>query len=100
MKQSLSHKCEVCRKERPRYAMSSVMIFSREYIGEVQVCDFCFVDDTGKRLRKYDGLRGFIRKRAVEKFERQHPDEWLTCRCHEGKDNNVEHLIGCPAHEN
>ena len=93
-------KCEVCEKERPDYMMSEVQIFSREYVGLVSVCDFCLVDVSGKRLRKYTGFSGWVRKKLVELWEKKHPDEWLTCCCASDFDDNVTHHEGCPAYNN
>ncbi len=62
-------KCECCNREYPYLLMSNVTVFSRQYCGEVLVCDFCYRGPTcakypnGEPLRKDKGLTGLIRKR-------------------------------------
>lgn len=67
-----NRKCEACEQEFPSYLVSDVQIFSREFIGKMAVCDFCYVDSDYKSLRKYKGLYGLTRwvlkKRFVKKF--------------------------------
>jgi hypothetical protein len=64
--------CEKCEKWYPWYCLSKVQIFSREFIGKVQVCDFCYVDYSGERLRDYKGFSGWIRKKLVDHWEKVH----------------------------
>ena len=59
--------CEICKKKYPWYALSKVFVYSREYCGDVLVCDLCYVGSNGKRLSKYKGFIGWIRKKLVER---------------------------------
>ena len=67
--QTIMNTCEVCKKKYPWYVLSKVFIYSREYCGDVLVCDFCYVDSNGKKLRKHSGLIGWIYKKVMAKKE-------------------------------
>lgn len=67
--------CEKCKRKYPWYLISQVQIWSREFIGEVSVCDFCYTDFGGERLRKYGGFDGWIRKKLVKLYEKKHSNE-------------------------
>lgn len=41
--------CEKCKKMSPR---GEVMIWSREYVGKVWICDDCYVDINGNQIRR------------------------------------------------
>jgi len=64
-------KCEKCKKEYPWYLVSKVWIWSREFIGNIEVCDFCYIDSSGKCLREYKGLDGYIRLKLKKIWERK-----------------------------
>lgn len=66
-------KCEKCERELPWYLVSKVQIWSREFIGEVKICDFCYVDHNGERLRKYKGFDGWVRKKLIKLWEKKSP---------------------------
>jgi hypothetical protein len=67
-------KCGKCGKKYPWYLLSKVQIWSREFIGKVTICDFCYVDASGSCLREYKGFDGWIRKKLRKIWENKNKD--------------------------
>ena len=45
-------KCEKCETMTPRNQIDKAMIYSREFVGEMEICDICYVDINGNQIRK------------------------------------------------
>lgn len=45
-------KCKKCETMTPISQIAEVMIYSREYVGLMWICDTCYVDVDGNQIRK------------------------------------------------
>jgi hypothetical protein len=76
--------CNQCGQKLPAYLMSTVQVWSRQYVGKVRTCDFCYRSESVRSdhdLRErahcyvnYKGFLGAVRWMLRESFERSHSD--------------------------